>query len=208
MTKRPLLHRLLDALTHTGPGYQTQPADAPWVQAYGEEITAANERASLAEISARANKAAAVEAITRAEYAEAINERVRVAVAQWRDWNPTENAWAIRDIERALSGEPDPQPQAPGAIDCEQPATKPGPRCICGERCICGDPIERWTGPGDPGWIHTPGSDTACLDARPAEPLLRSIPPEIHVHVTPQQVADAVRRIIREDCMSIRDVIR
>lgn len=34
-------------------------------------------------------------------------------------------------------------------------------------RCVCGDPIERWTGPGDPGWIHSPGSDTPCLDARP-----------------------------------------
>lgn len=34
-------------------------------------------------------------------------------------------------------------------------------------RCVCGDLIERWTGPGDPGWIHSPGSDTTCLDARP-----------------------------------------
>ncbi|MFD9564413.1 hypothetical protein [Streptomyces sp. NPDC059994] len=33
-------------------------------------------------------------------------------------------------------------------------------------RCICGDRIERWTGPGDPGWIHSPGSDTPCTDAR------------------------------------------
>jgi len=44
----------------------------------------------------------------------------------------------------------------------KQQATKPGPRCICG------DPIERWSGPGEPGWIHIPGSDTPCLDARPA----------------------------------------
>lgn len=34
-------------------------------------------------------------------------------------------------------------------------------------RCVCGDPIERWTGPGDPGWIHSPGSDTPCLDPQP-----------------------------------------
>lgn len=39
-----------------------------------------------------------------------------------------------------------------------------------GPRCVCGDPIERWTGPGEPGWIHSPGSDTACLDARPPAP--------------------------------------
>lgn len=38
---------------------------------------------------------------------------------------------------------------------------------VPGPRCVCGDPIERWTGPGDPGWIHSPGSDTPCLDARP-----------------------------------------
>ncbi|MFF5670288.1 hypothetical protein ACFY8S_09145 [Streptomyces hygroscopicus] len=37
-----------------------------------------------------------------------------------------------------------------------------------GPRCVCGDPIEPWTGPGDPGWIHSPGSDTRCVDARPA----------------------------------------
>lgn len=37
-----------------------------------------------------------------------------------------------------------------------------------GPRCVCGDPIERWTGPGEPGWIHRPGSDTPCTDARPA----------------------------------------
>lgn len=35
-----------------------------------------------------------------------------------------------------------------------------------GPQCVCGGPIERWTGPGDPGWIHSPGSDTPCLDAR------------------------------------------
>lgn len=36
-----------------------------------------------------------------------------------------------------------------------------------GPQCVCGDPIERWTGSGEPGWIHSPGSDTPCLDARP-----------------------------------------
>ncbi|MGW1436804.1 hypothetical protein ACWD7M_16335 [Streptomyces griseus] len=36
-----------------------------------------------------------------------------------------------------------------------------------GGRCICGDPIEWMTHPDGPGWIHSPGSDTRCLDARP-----------------------------------------
>ncbi|PJN31330.1 hypothetical protein CG717_16320 [Streptomyces sp. CB02613] len=35
-------------------------------------------------------------------------------------------------------------------------------------RCVCGDPIEWMTHPDGPGWIHSPGSDTRCLDARPA----------------------------------------
>lgn len=34
--------------------------------------------------------------------------------------------------------------------------------------CVCGDPIEWMAHPDGPGWIHSPGSDTRCLDARPA----------------------------------------
>ncbi|MFI5739129.1 hypothetical protein ACIA9I_12240 [Streptomyces anulatus] len=34
-------------------------------------------------------------------------------------------------------------------------------------RCVCGDPVEWMTHPDGPGWIHSPGSDTRCLDARP-----------------------------------------
>ncbi|NUP17375.1 MAG: hypothetical protein HOV73_25925 [Streptomyces sp.] len=41
-----------------------------------------------------------------------------------------------------------------------------------GPRCVCGDPIERWTGPGEPGWIHSPGSDTPCLEAHLVRPAL------------------------------------
>jgi hypothetical protein len=37
-----------------------------------------------------------------------------------------------------------------------------------GPRCVCGDPIELR---GDPGyWIHSPGSDTPCLNPRPNLP--------------------------------------
>ncbi|MFD5940229.1 hypothetical protein [Streptomyces griseus] len=34
-------------------------------------------------------------------------------------------------------------------------------------RCVCGDPIEWMSHPDGSGWIHSPGSDTRCLDARP-----------------------------------------
>lgn len=38
-----------------------------------------------------------------------------------------------------------------------------------GPRCACGDPIEWMAHPDGSGWIHSPGSDTPCLDARPAD---------------------------------------
>jgi hypothetical protein len=35
-------------------------------------------------------------------------------------------------------------------------------------RCVCGDPIQLQD-PADPtSWIHSPGSDTPCLNARPS----------------------------------------
>lgn len=52
----------------------------------------------------------------------------------------------------------------------------PYPRCVNareqaeepGLRCVCGDPIQL-RGAIDPSsWIHSPGSDTPCLTARPA----------------------------------------
>ncbi|MFE3678776.1 hypothetical protein [Streptomyces griseus] len=47
-------------------------------------------------------------------------------------------------------------------------------------RCVCGDPIEWMTHPDGSGWIHSPGSDTRCLDARPvaAPPAAPAAPEE------------------------------
>lgn len=39
-----------------------------------------------------------------------------------------------------------------------------------GPRCVCGDPIEPRDEVDPTSWIHSPGSDTPCLDARPAGP--------------------------------------
>ncbi|MFF3300943.1 hypothetical protein [Streptomyces sp. NPDC002908] len=36
-----------------------------------------------------------------------------------------------------------------------------------GRRCICGDPVQWMDHPDGSGWIHSPGSETTCLDARP-----------------------------------------
>lgn len=43
----------------------------------------------------------------------------------------------------------------------------PIPVMVDDRRCACGDPIVWMDHPDDPGWIHAPGSDTPCLDARP-----------------------------------------
>jgi hypothetical protein len=96
----------------------------------------------------------------RAEKAEATLTAVREAVAGRRaevaDYEAERppSAWSdavavtCDRVEEAI---------AVAALGDPQPTTE--------QRCVCGDPIERWTGPG---WIHTPGSDTPCLDARPA----------------------------------------
>ncbi|MEE1838117.1 hypothetical protein [Streptomyces sp. SP17KL33] len=42
-----------------------------------------------------------------------------------------------------------------------------------GPRCVCGDPIELMDETDPTSWIHSPGSETRCLDARPVEPLQR-----------------------------------
>lgn len=65
---------------------------------------------------------------------------------------------------------------------------KPGPTGA--PRCVCGDPIERWTGPVDPGWVHSPGSDTPCTDARP----------------TSRDRVDKVLRIVNEWVIESNDV--
>ncbi|MGW0012447.1 hypothetical protein ACWDVX_22225 [Streptomyces tendae] len=82
-----------------------------------------------------------------------------------------------------------------------------------GPRCVCGDPIERWTGPGDPGWIHSPGLDTPCLDARPKLPPMDpvhilgidpSTPEGVALQRAPADAEDALRTARRD---SIRNLL-
>lgn len=67
--------------------------------------------------------------------------------------------------------------------------------------CVCGDPVEWWAGPdGSAGWVHSPGSDTACLHARPRCPACQmphdltpdSLPATVCAS-TRQRIADAER---------------
>ncbi|GGS81819.1 hypothetical protein [Streptomyces griseoviridis] len=89
----------------------------------------------------------------------------------------------VRHIATALS--------AP--VAAPQPATDDAPTTADdGPRCVCGDPIEQT---GDPAyWIHSPGSDTSCLDARPnltARTIAHHVPAEAYTTWTEQApVAD------------------
>lgn len=76
-------------------------------------------------------------------------------------------------------------------------------------RCVCGDPIEQT---GDPAyWIHSPGSDTPCLDARPNLPvrkIAQEVPAEAYTAWTEQAPAadeDALRATRRESARIILD---
>jgi hypothetical protein len=40
-------------------------------------------------------------------------------------------------------------------------------------RCVCGDPVQLMDDSDPTSWIHSPGSDTRCLDARPRCPHCR-----------------------------------
>ena len=68
-------------------------------------------------------------------------------------------------------------------------------------RCVCGDPIEWQNHPDGSGWIHSPGSDTRCLDAQPAttpapmDPALRDRIADDHPR---DRLCAAFIRLIRE----------
>ncbi|WP_282790860.1 hypothetical protein [Streptomyces sp. CC224B] len=72
--------------------------------------------------------------------------------------------------------------------------------------CVCGAPIEPWTGPGDPGWIHSPGSDTRCLDARPA-PTDRDLRDHIADAVVPLLLDTLPKEIARSRGREVADVV-
>ncbi|MEV8048401.1 hypothetical protein AB0P02_31825 [Streptomyces griseoluteus] len=75
-----------------------------------------------------------------------------------------------------------------------------------GPRCVCGDPIELT---GDPaGWIHSPGSDTPCLDARPPSWITQgtrdlSIPEQV-----PAADEDAQRTARRDNLLALLTRLR
>ncbi|MFD8866046.1 hypothetical protein ACFV1F_17005 [Streptomyces sp. NPDC059590] len=83
-----------------------------------------------------------------------------------------------------------------------------------GLRCVCGDPIEPWTGPGAPGWIHSPGSDTRCLDARPAAVLavrdreMEQLRTELAAARRELATSETARAHLRAEREQLRDLLR
>ncbi|MFM9703637.1 hypothetical protein [Streptomyces galilaeus] len=54
--------------------------------------------------------------------------------------------------------------------DAARPAVGEQPETQEALRCVCGDPIQLMDEADPTSWIHSPGSDTRCLDARPRCP--------------------------------------
>ncbi|MGW5352222.1 hypothetical protein ACWERV_17135 [Streptomyces sp. NPDC004031] len=92
---RPRLRRILDALTHTGPGYDPQPHDLPWVRAYAEEI-------ALHAADARRCRAAWRSARKRAAEHLAEQQRVRGWLSHWAERARTAEA-TLASVRRAVA---------------------------------------------------------------------------------------------------------
>ncbi|MET8585782.1 hypothetical protein ABZX39_33665 [Streptomyces collinus] len=69
----------------------------------------------------------------------------------WRDGTPVERR-IVRETTTYTVEQPAPAEQQPAAA---------------GRRCVCGDPVQLMDETDPTSWIHTPGSDTDCLEARP-----------------------------------------
>jgi hypothetical protein len=117
--------------------------------------------------------------------------RVRQMADAWEQQLPdTIRTATVVDAIRTALG--DPQPSAPS--DRRRPCRHP--RCIGAHQYMLNAKVYDCPGPA------------AGVREQPAEPLLRGTPPEVHVtvSVSPEQVRAAVRRIIREDGITLMDV--
>jgi hypothetical protein len=70
----------------------------------------------------------------------------------WKDGTPVE-----RRLVRETTSYTVEQPAVVAAVAGEEPAL----------RCVCGDPVELRDEIDPSSWIHSPGSETPCLNARP-----------------------------------------
>lgn len=99
-------------------------------------------------------------------------ENLDAAVKNVRWTNPAmdQRAPVAATVEDLPKPDPDVWPELKAADERPKPVDLDTPVCICG------DPIERLDDDTDatPWWIHSPGSNTPCLDAIPAKRTLAS----------------------------------
>jgi hypothetical protein len=132
--------------------------------------------------------------------AEATLTAVRKAVAACKDRLATGYGY-YQAITAALG---DPQPATEAEVlaaacgpEAQWDATQPEPECQDAQGC-------HRVVPCNPGCAVTSRALADALSKAQQQPTA----PEAHVHVTPQQVADAVRRVFREDHAHLRDLLR
>lgn len=176
--------------------------DAPWIRAYREDLEDAKKRAKEAEaraerynqagISATALSHAANEKLRRAN--EWLSGRVRELEQRAEQAEATLNrVWDLADRwEHALAADLPYARTLRAALDGEQPDAEPVPEPPCFH----------------PSWETTGGARkcTDCGEWLDPQPVPAETAPVVHVqvNVTPQQVADAVRRILHDDRTTLR----
>lgn len=101
---------------------------------------------------------------------------------------------AVRDVTLGLRAMAD---------EAQKPVSGP---CVAGEqqnetpeaevlRCVCGDPVQLMDESDPASWIHSPGSDTRCLEARPRCPHCQ-MPHDLTPESLPVAVCESVRQRI------------
>ncbi|MFD7861837.1 hypothetical protein [Streptomyces sp. NPDC059783] len=88
-------------------------------------------------------------------------QRAEVIIARVRDLHT--RVLRMEALVCACCGHTWPCPTA-RALDEQQPTTTEA-----GPTCICGDPIQLRDAIDPSSWIHSPGSDTPCFNARPQQ---------------------------------------
>ncbi|MBD9700687.1 hypothetical protein IHE56_00985 [Streptomyces sp. ID01-12c] len=94
----------------------------------------------------------------------------------WASWGATydERDWAQERYESATANAPARAFRLVRAtttytVEAERPAVEAQPgKDTETPRCVCGDPIQLQDETDPTSWIHSPGSDTPCLNARPS----------------------------------------
>lgn len=128
----------------------------------------------------------------------------------WASWGTTydDRDWALESYEHSTKNAPA-RPfrlvRATTTYTIEAEHTPPTARPAVGEqpetqeapRCVCGDPVQLMDEADPTSWIHSPGSDTRCLDARPRCPHCQ-MPHDLTPDSLPAAVCASTRQRIAD----------